>query len=140
MAHADAKTRESVGFVPDNGKAGRPRSPKVLEVLRERVEANVDRYLKPLEDALSAQRGLVVGDGSHARVEYVEDYGTRIKAVREIFDRALGKPTQYVDVTTREEESEVDREIRDLLGQMERLPSSNGKPPAHVNGNGNGKH
>lgn len=119
LAHADAETRESVGFIARNGKGGRPRNPRAVDVLRERIEANIDRWLLPLEDGLTADRGLVVGDGADARVEYVTDHGTRIKAHREAFDRAFGKPTQ----PTREEASgeAIDREIDRLLGEVERL-------------------
>lgn len=119
LAHADAETRESTGFIARNGKGGRPRNPRAVDVLRERIEADIDKWLEPLEEGLTASRGLVVGDGSHARVEYVEDYGTRIKAHREAFDRAFGKPTQ----PTREETTgdALDREIERLLGDVERL-------------------
>lgn len=118
LAHADEETRTSTNF-QQGPRPGRPRSPRVIDVLRERIEADIDRWLKPLEDGLTAERGLVVGDGPAARIEYVEDHATRIKAFREGMDRAFGRPTQTHDITTRVEESEVDREISELLGQMD---------------------
>ena len=136
IAHAPREVVESRGFGGPQPGAGRPRTPKVVEVIRERLEAQAEEYLKPVEDALKATRGVVVGDGAHARIEYVEDHATRLKAFRELMDRGFGKPTQYVDVTSREEESEIDREIRALLDQMDRLPS----PEPSANGNGNGRH
>lgn len=132
-AHAPKEVRESAGFGGPQPGAGRPRSPKAVEILRERMEANADRYLQPLEDGLTADRGVVVGDGDSARVEFVTDHGTRIKASLAILDRVYGKPMQFHDVTTREEESEVDREIRALLEQMDQRDAPS------LNGNGNGK-
>lgn len=138
MAHAPEEFRQSRGFGGAQPGAGRPKAPRAVDVLRERLEAEADEWLKVLEDARTADRGVVVGDGEHARVEYVDDHPTRLKAFREVFDRGYGRPMQFHDVTTREEESEVDREIRELLLEMDRLPSSNGKAPAVANGNGNG--
>lgn len=117
---------------------GRPRKPRAIEVLRERVEREVDRYLQPLEDGLTADRGLVVGDGDAARVEYVTDHGTRIKAAREILDRVYGKPTIFHDVTSREEVSEIDREIQAMLGEMDRRDPGRADV-AKANGRRNGK-
>jgi hypothetical protein len=119
MAHADAETRESAGFIAANGKGGRPRNPRAVDVLRERIEADIDRWLLPLEDGLKAEHGVVVGDGPTAHVEFFDDHRTRIRAHKEAFDRAYGRPTQ----PTREEQSgdALDREIERLLTEVERL-------------------
>lgn len=119
LAHADAKARESVGFIARNGKQGRPRNPRAVDVLRERIEGDIDKWLRPLEDGLTADHGVVVGDGPTAHVEFFEDHRTRIRAHKEGFDRAFGKPTQ----PTREERTgdALDREIERLLGDVERL-------------------
>lgn len=139
LAHADADTRASARFTPESGRlGGRPRKPRAIEILRERVERDVDRYLQPLEDGLTADRGLVVGDGEHARVEYVTDHGTRLKAAREVLDRVYGRPTQTHDVTTREEVSEIDREIQTMLAEMDRRDPRR-QDVAKANGRRNGK-
>lgn len=119
MAHADEETRASARFGGPQEGGGRPRKPRAVDVLRERIEADIDRWLKPLEDGLTADRGVVVGDGPTAHVEFFEDHRTRIKAHREAFDRAFGKPTQ----PTREEKTgdALDREIERLLTEVERL-------------------
>lgn len=120
LAHAPQELRGSRGFGGPQPGSGRPRSPRAVEVLRQKLEAQIDDWWQVLEDARSAERGLVVGDGPSARIEYVEDHSTRLKAFHAMFDRAIGKPMQFHDVTTREEESEVDREIADLLAEMDR--------------------
>lgn len=124
-----------MGFIAANGKGGRPRAPRAVDVLRERLEARIDDWLQVLEDARTAERGVVVGDGPTAHVEFFDDHPTRLKAFREVFDRGYGKPMQFHDVTTREEESEVDSEIRELLAEMDRREKKS-KAPAHANGNG----
>jgi hypothetical protein len=114
-AHSPKELQERSGFGGSQPGAGAPRKPKAIESLRQRIEADIDRWLQPLEDALTAQRAIVVGDGPEAHVEFVPDYGTRIKAVKEAFDRGFGKAAQALDVKHSAEESEIDREIRQLL-------------------------
>lgn len=84
---------------------GRPRLPRPHEVLRERIEANIDRWLKPYEDALEANRAVVVAGGSDekgeqlpSRVELVPDHRARMRAAREPLDRVYGKPRQQVEL------------------------------------------
>lgn len=52
-----------------------------------------------LIDALVADRGVVVGQGENASVEFVPDHDARIKAARELLDRAHGKAKQQTEVT-----------------------------------------
>lgn len=138
MGHAPKEEKESARFGGPQPGAGRPRNPRAVEVLRERIEANIDRWLQPVEDALEAERGLVVGDGDSARVEYVTDHPTRLKAFTIAMDRAYGRPMQMVDVTARVNESDVDRDIRELLGEMNRRDPKR-SDVARANGRRNGK-
>lgn len=78
---------------------GQKKRPNPHTILRERVEADVDRYLKPLEDALVAMKAVVVGNGGSAHVQMVEDLGLRIKAVNDILDRVYGRPKQVTELT-----------------------------------------
>jgi hypothetical protein len=71
--------------------AGRPRKPRAVDVLRERIEQDIDRVLNPLWEALEATQGVVVGTGPTATLEVVPDYRTRIAAVRELLDRGYGR-------------------------------------------------
>jgi hypothetical protein len=138
-AHSPKEIQESSGFGGAQPGAGRPRNPRSVDILRERIEENIDRWLQPLEDGLTADRGIVVGDGQHARVEYVADHGTRIKAHREGFDRAYGRPTQPVT----SDSPSVDEQIERYLAEMDRhdpgrhaVANANG----YANGNGSGPH
>lgn len=137
LAHSDQETRGSISFGGAQPGGGRPKSPRVVDVLRERLEAEADAWLKVLTDAREAERGVVVGDGEAARVEFFEDHPTRLKAFREVFDRGYGKPMQFHDVTSRADESTVDREIAELLGEMSRNDPSLSEV-AEANGNGSG--
>lgn len=79
--------------------AGRPRTPRAVDVLKERIEQDIDKVLKPLWDALTAERAVVVGNGPQAFVENVTDHPTRITAVRELLDRGYGRSKQSSEVT-----------------------------------------
>ena len=118
LAH-DEERRASTGFGgSENGRlGGRPRSPKAIDVLRERIERDIDKWLDPLEQGLTAERALVVGDGPHARLELTPDIPTRMKAMQLAFDRAFGKPAQAIKHS--QDESEVDAEIRRLLAELD---------------------
>jgi hypothetical protein len=99
LAHSDAEARDSVGFVAANGKGGRPRAPRVVDVIRERLEARADAVIDVLWDGLEANRGVVVGSGEFAQLEETPDHGARLAAAREILDRAYGKPTQATEIS-----------------------------------------
>lgn len=95
LAHADPETRASTGFIANNGKGGRPPNPRAVDVLRERVEAEIDRVITPLFDALEAERNWTDDTGSHV----TPDHGLRLAAVRELLDRVYGKPKQTQELT-----------------------------------------
>jgi hypothetical protein len=59
---------------------GRPRKSRVVDVLREQVEADAERWLRPLERALDAER-----DGE-------PDHSVRLRAVAAVLDRVAGRP------------------------------------------------
>lgn len=96
LSHADATTRESVGFVAANGFAGRIAAPRAIDVLRDRIERDIDKWLRPLEDALTAERFAGFDDG---QAIYVEDHSVRMAAAREGLDRAYGKPKQATEIS-----------------------------------------
>ena len=77
------------------GAAGR--RPRVVDVIRERIEEDIEPVISALVDALTADR--VVGQGASASVEFVPDHDARIKAARELLDRAYGKARQALEVT-----------------------------------------
>jgi hypothetical protein len=47
LAHADTKIRESAGFVARNGKAGRPRKLKPMDIERNLMERYVLAWMRP---------------------------------------------------------------------------------------------
>lgn len=99
LAHAPAKLRESKGFRPDNGKAGRPKNPRVVDVLRERIEERVDEVISVYLEAMKADRTIVIGKGEDAVIEKEVDHAIRLRAVEALNDRAYGKPGQAFELT-----------------------------------------
>lgn len=100
LAHADAATRESTGFVPDNGKGGRPRTPRVVDVIREMIEEEMGPVLQALFEGLEADQGIALNvRGGGMEIGYVPDHATRIRAAKEILDRAYGRPKQETELT-----------------------------------------
>jgi hypothetical protein len=89
---------ESSGFIASNGKAGRKKKPTPTEALRERVEGEIDKWIVPFEEGLSAERALVVGTGPEAHIETVPDIPTRMKAAESVLDRLYGRAKRQVDV------------------------------------------
>lgn len=113
------------------GAAGRV--PKLRELLRAEVEARAEEVIAKLFAGLHARRAVVVGTGPKAHIEIVEDEELILKTVREIFDRAEGRPTQRQEVTgdiTHTTQSEFDREVAELDRKMR--ARMNGKAAQHA--------
>lgn len=99
LAH-DEKARETAGFGGAQEGAGRPAKPKAVDVLREKVEAEIEEWLRPLEDARSATRGIAISlKGGGMELVDVPDHGMRVTAVKEVLDRVYGKPKQATEIT-----------------------------------------
>jgi hypothetical protein len=98
-AHSPKEVQESSGFGGPQSGSGRPRTPRVVDVIRERIEQDMEPVISALVDALNADSGLVVGNGAQARVEFEPDHKTRIAAARELLDRAYGKAKQISEVS-----------------------------------------
>jgi hypothetical protein len=96
LAHTDEKERVSTGF---GVSGGRPKKPRVVDVLRERIEERIDAWLQPLDDALTASRPVLVGAGDDATVLDVPDHAIRLKAFAEAMDRAYGRPKQTQEIS-----------------------------------------
>jgi hypothetical protein len=118
LAHSDAKTRESVGFVADNGKAGRPRLPRPTETARRLIESNQAAVLRPHfrvlgYDILETPDGLALEriDGGGAKLHGVsqkdgriivsehDDLGAHVTASEKLQDRVYGRPKQATELT-----------------------------------------
>lgn len=98
LSHSDRDTQVSIGFGGPQEGAGRPRRPREIELIQEVADEYRQELRDVFSDGLIAERGVVVGDGEHARVEYVTDNSHRLATAKEILDRLHGKPTQRVDV------------------------------------------
>ncbi len=88
LAHSAREVVDSRGFGGAQPDSGRPARPRVVDVLRDQLEADLQRVLAPLFDGLAAERA----DGS-------PDWPARLAAVRELLDRAYGRPTQAQELT-----------------------------------------
>jgi hypothetical protein len=131
MAHQDEEAKQSVGFGGAQEGAGRPRRPRATEVLLQRIEENIDFVIGPMFEALVAERGLALQvKGGGMEVGYVPDHETRLRAARDLLDRAYGRPRQAVEVTGEDggpiQTSGIDlsglsaeelRALRELLGK-----------------------
>jgi hypothetical protein len=82
-------------------QGGRPRLPRPHEVLRERIENDIERWLAPLEAALGAGKPVVVWDGQERQhhIEFVEDPKLGMQAMKLAFDRVYGRPRQSVEIS-----------------------------------------
>lgn len=100
VMHAPEAIKKELG-VTSGAKFGSGRKKQLSPhaVLRQRIEADIDKYLKPLEDALTAMKAVVVGNGRSAHIQEVDDLALRIKAVNDILDRVYGRPKQITEVT-----------------------------------------
>jgi hypothetical protein len=80
VAH-DPAARQRYGVGGAQPGSGPKPLPKPIDVIRQRLEDDADRYLAPLERAL---------DG--------DDVGLALRAMAEALDRVYGKPRQYAEV------------------------------------------
>lgn len=99
LAHADEEVRESVGFGGSQPGAGRPPTPRTVDIIRERLESEADAWFTVLDEARQATRTVMVGHGENAFTETVPDHATRLAAFREAHDRAYGRPKQAQEIS-----------------------------------------
>lgn len=98
IAH-DRNSKKDLGFGGSQPGSGRPPKPRIVDVLRERVENEIDEWLEPFYEGRTATRHVVVGNGPTAHVEEVPDIPTRMAASREVLDRTHGKSKQVNEIT-----------------------------------------
>ncbi len=94
--------------LPDNARiqgaqpgAGRPRKVSPDQILRERIEAEVDAWLAPVEAAaLGAERPMQMWDAHEGRhkIVMVADPQLALKAIKFAYERAFGRPRQQIEV------------------------------------------
>lgn len=125
---------------------GRPKAPRVVDILKERFEAEADEWLGALKDALQAHEAVTVGFGKDAYLEMVPDHRTRLQALSIAFDRVYGRPKQQTELTGAdggplEIVTPVTRPggVHSLIGSGV-LPVRSMVTNGNGNGNGNGHH
>lgn len=118
LAHSDATLRESTGFIPDNGKAGRKPLPKPTEVMRQLVEKHVQVVMAPhfrtlgydvTRDDDTGELTIVPNEGGAKiygeskegaiRMTEHDDLGAHIAAAEKLLDRIYGRPKQATEIT-----------------------------------------
>ena len=100
LAHSAKAVREEIGFGGPQIGSGRPTTPRVMDVLREKVEAAADEIVAVyLETLRTAEKPILVGLGmGEQRIEWVTDLGARMQAAERLLDRAYGRPKQTSEV------------------------------------------
>lgn len=93
IAHSPKETGESRGFGGSQPGAGRPRTPRVVDVMRERVEADIERILKPYFDAVDNAVMHATYEGE-VHASDIPDLGARIQTAEKLLDRIYGRPAQ----------------------------------------------
>lgn len=78
--------------------AGRPRNPRVVDVMRERVEAEIEAILKPYFDTLKEATEVAKYEGV-VYTSDVPDLRARVEAAEKLLDRVYGKPTQVAEIS-----------------------------------------
>jgi hypothetical protein len=69
------------------------------DILRERIEADLDRWLAPLEAALGEGKPIRTWDGKQHKIVYVGDPKLGMAALKLAFERVYGRPRQQVELT-----------------------------------------
>jgi hypothetical protein len=78
-------------IVGDNGFAGRKPKPRVIDVMKERIEDEIEDVLSVYREAARATR---IENGQE-----VPDHAIRLRAVEALNDRAYGKPKQVSEIS-----------------------------------------
>lgn len=100
VMHAPDPIKMAIGIHPtQNLGQGRKKNKTALDLVRERIEGEAERYLQPLEDALIALKAVVVGNGASAHIEYTDDLALRVDTAFKILDRVYGKPKQTTELS-----------------------------------------
>lgn len=115
ISHSPKEVQESAGFGGPQEGSGRPPTPKLIDIFRERLERAADKIMEPYFQALGVigwdDEGNPIVDMDKAAMEIgrsntgnvkltdIADLGARIQAAERILDRVVGKPRQTTEVT-----------------------------------------
>ena len=79
------------------GFSGRPKTPKVVDMLRDAVEEQAELILQTPFEAMTANRTVVARNGDIVGEE--PDHQTRLRAWNDLLDRIYGRPGQHTEVS-----------------------------------------
>ena len=127
MGHLDREKKEALGFGGSQPNGGRPKNPRVVDVLRERIEERIDEVIEVYLEAMKAQDVVIHGKGEDRKIECIPDHAIRLRAVEALNDRAYGKPAQAVELAGKDggpiefnEEAFADPKTRKELDELAR--------------------
>lgn len=118
-------------------QGGRPPKPRPDDILRQRIEDDIDKWLAPLEAALIDGKPMLMWDGQERvhKIEFVPDPKLGMQAMKLAFERVYGKPRQSIELAGEGVAIEVshvfeDDEIREEMhGLVSRVAAARaGKP------------
>jgi hypothetical protein len=78
-------------------RPGRPPKPRVVDVMRERVEAEIEKIIAPYFEAIEEAVVCATYEGE-VIPSTVKDLGARIQAAERLLDRVYGKPKQLTEI------------------------------------------
>lgn len=81
------------------GASPKPRALKLREALVAKVEAEAEVLVERWLEAANATKTQFSGQGEDAFAEQVPDYASRLRALADIWDRAVGKPAQEIELS-----------------------------------------
>jgi hypothetical protein len=97
--HQPKAVKDEKGFGGPQEGSGPPRRPRMSDMFWEVYEEKRSELRAAVDEALTAERAVVVGNGPTAHVELVPDHPTRLKALDMVADRTDGKPRQSVEMS-----------------------------------------
>lgn len=99
LSHAPRNVKDERGFGGSQEGSGRPRLPRPHEVLREKIEADIESWLAPLIVARGKGKPIKTWDGKQHKIIYVDDPELGMKATKLAFSLVYGKPRQPLEIT-----------------------------------------
>lgn len=99
VGHLDKEEKEELGFGGSQEGSGRPKNPRVIDSLRDRVEQMTNDIVQVYVDAAQATLTVMKVHQGEIKVVEVPDHAMRLKAVEALNDRVYGKPKQVSEIT-----------------------------------------
>ena len=96
IAHEPRDSEGSRRFGGPQPGSGRPPTPRVVDVMRERVEEQIEAVLAPYFAAITEAVMFVKYEGDLIITD-TPDLGARIAAAEKLLDRVYGKPRQTIE-------------------------------------------